>query len=110
MDEESRRNISNGLRKRFKNNPEAKIHISNLNKKRIEKYGVDSCIHTNKLSKEDVIYIASLNKKDIDIKEVADLYNVSIYCIRDILNGKTWSFITNIHQKKGTKILKKMMY
>lgn len=107
MDEESRKNISNGLRKRFKNNPDAKVHISNLNKKRIEKYGVDACIHTNKLSKDDVIYIASLNKKEIDIKEIADLYNVSIYCIRDILNGKTWSFVTNIHQKRGTKKFKK---
>ena len=107
MDEESRKNISNGLRKRFKDNPDAKNHISKLNKKLIEKYGTKVCIRTNKLSEQDVISIANMNKTEVNIQELAELYNVSISCIKDIFSGRRWSSITNIHYENIRKKLKR---
>lgn len=107
MDEDARKNISNGLRKRFNNNPNSKDHISKLNKKLIKEYGVEVCIRSNKLSEQDVITIINMGKENVNIQELANLYNVSTSCISDIFSGRRWSHITNIQYKTERSNLKK---
>lgn len=44
-----------------------------------------------KLNKKKVANIKSLIKGGIDLNEIAEMYNVNINTLRDILNGRTWT-------------------
>ena len=50
-------------------------------------------IGTGKLTKEDVQFIRAHAKKDIKIKDLATMFNVSVRAISNIVNYHTWNSI-----------------
>lgn len=56
------------------------------------------CLH-----KDSVLKIVELYDSGKSIDEIAELFNVKVYTIRNILRGKTWSNVTGIKPRKLEK-------
>ena len=50
----------------------------------------------SKLIESDVLNIVELYNKNINIKEIANIYNISVRCVKSIVNGERWAWFTEI--------------
>lgn len=69
-------------------------HSYNMGMKRI-----GSKVGTSKLDEEDVMAIASMLEAGMSQTTIADLFDVSNYCIHRIAKGYNWSWLTGFGRK-----------
>jgi len=63
---------------------------------RINKEHRGECVHTSKLTEDDVRLIDNLLTEGLTLGQIANKFNVSRNCIWDIHRGYSWKHITGM--------------